>query len=69
MCKHTPACPLNWDCAKRGSREDALARYADQHHRTYTTAYKDERSPDGRSIYADHCGEYTRGAHEKAETK
>ena len=62
ICAH--GCPSFWGCATRGPYADAVARYADQHQRSYPQRYQDERSPDGRSIYLDHCGEYTRGKHE-----
>ncbi len=40
--------------------EDARALYADQHGREYTQRYQDERSPDGRSIYAEMSGKMKR---------
>lgn len=30
-CAHTPACPSWWCCERRGSYEDAKARYAEHH--------------------------------------
>jgi len=54
-CTHTPACPSWWCCERRGSYEDAKARYA-EHHRPIVIGHSYEwrilgETKEGRPVY------------------
>lgn len=57
-CAHTPACPSWWNCERRGSYEDAKARYADSKPPVGKRSYELDYSTDGRVIDWDHKDYY-----------